>query len=402
MTDAIGVATPPHSAVRLLVVGQAASTLGDACYAVALPWYVLAGAGGLSTLGTVLACYGVARAVAMPVGGALCDRLGPRRVLLALDVIRTVLVGTLALSAALGSLSPIVLALFSALIGAGQGAFVPGSFALMPSIASGDRLQRANAALSGALQAGSLVGPMIGAGLVATGGPAAAFAVDAATFAVSAATLARIPEHPVSATAGEPAPRTRLRAIVTAAPALPIMLVVVLAGNLASGGLFSVALPVLAHAHFGSSGYGLILAALAGGAVLGTMIGATLHPRRPAVTAGWVLLAQNAALALVPVGGLAGAIVAGLGFGATNAVGELIIVTALQRSFPAAVRGRLMGLVLLASAGAFPVSVALTSSVVDGIGAAAAFPLGALGTALAVLFGLSRSAFRRFGTDVAA
>jgi hypothetical protein len=41
--------------------GQAASTIGDACYAVALPWYVLAGHGGAAALGTTLAAYGVAR-----------------------------------------------------------------------------------------------------------------------------------------------------------------------------------------------------------------------------------------------------------------------------------------------------------------------------------------------------
>jgi hypothetical protein len=45
----------------LLTGGQAASTIGDACYAVALPWYVLAGHGGAAALGTTLAAYGVAR-----------------------------------------------------------------------------------------------------------------------------------------------------------------------------------------------------------------------------------------------------------------------------------------------------------------------------------------------------
>ena len=34
------------------VGGQAASTIGDACYAVALPWYVLTGHGGAAALGT--------------------------------------------------------------------------------------------------------------------------------------------------------------------------------------------------------------------------------------------------------------------------------------------------------------------------------------------------------------
>ena len=47
--------------VGLLTGGQAASTIGDACYAVALPWYVLVGHVGAAALGTTLAAYGVAR-----------------------------------------------------------------------------------------------------------------------------------------------------------------------------------------------------------------------------------------------------------------------------------------------------------------------------------------------------
>jgi hypothetical protein len=78
---------------------------------------------------------------------------------------------------------------------------------------------------------------------------------------------------------------------------------------------------------------------------------------------------------------------------------ELIIVTALQRSFLPAPLGRIMGLVMLASAGAFPVSVALTTAVVHTAGAAAAFPLAGALTATAILYGLSRKAFRSFAAE---
>ncbi len=63
-----------------------------------------------------------------------------------------------------------------------------------------------------------------------------------------------------------------------------------------------------------------------------------------------------------------------------------------------------MGLVMLASAGAFPVSVALTTAVVHtaGAGAAAAFPLAGALTATAILFGLSRKAFRSSAAEPAA
>jgi hypothetical protein len=48
-------------AFRLLTVGQFASTIGDCCYAVALPWLVLSSHRSAASLGVVLACYGVPR-----------------------------------------------------------------------------------------------------------------------------------------------------------------------------------------------------------------------------------------------------------------------------------------------------------------------------------------------------
>jgi predicted MFS family arabinose efflux permease len=390
-------ATRSGRGIRLLVGGQAASTIGDGCYAVALPWYLLTGHGGAAALGITLAAYGVGRAVAIPAGGLLCDRLGPRRVLLLVDVLRAALIGGLAAQTALRPPSLVTLALFSAMVGGGEGAFIPGRYALVPAIAPGHLLQRTNASLTGARQAGRLAGPLIGAVLVARAGPAAAFALDAATFAISALTLT--PLRPVAITPQEQHAAPNLRAVFAATPALPIMLIVVLAGNLASSGVFAVALPVLAHQRFGTSGYGLILAALAGGAIVGTTLGTRFRSRRPAVTAGRLYLAQTAALALFPLAGLAGAAAAAVAFGLANAVGELIIVTALQRSFPTAVLGRIMGLVMLASAGAFPISVALTTAVVHSTGAGAAFPLASALTAAALLLGLSRTAFRGFAAE---
>ena len=85
---------------RLLAGGQFTSTIGDYCYAVALPWLVLSSHGGVILLGTVLACYGVSRMVLIPVGGVLADRVGPRTVMLAADVARCVLVAAMAMLAA--------------------------------------------------------------------------------------------------------------------------------------------------------------------------------------------------------------------------------------------------------------------------------------------------------------
>src|SRR5258707_12823818 len=85
---------------RLFSLGQFASTIGDYCYAVALPWLVLSDHGSTVLLGTVLACYGVPRTVLIPVGGMLADKLGPRTLMLSPDVLRCPLGGVLTFLAA--------------------------------------------------------------------------------------------------------------------------------------------------------------------------------------------------------------------------------------------------------------------------------------------------------------
>ena len=99
---------------RLLSIGQSTSTVGDYCYAVALPWLILSGHGGTVMLGAVLACYGIPRTLLIPVGGMLADRLGPRALMLVADASRFLLMGLLAVLAtrpaeALGVIVPIAL-----------------------------------------------------------------------------------------------------------------------------------------------------------------------------------------------------------------------------------------------------------------------------------------------------
>ena len=156
----------------------------------ALPWLVLSAHGGTVLLGTVLACYGVPRTVLIPVGGMLADRLSPRAVMLAADTVRCVLVAVLAVFAARSLVSLAFLGPVAALIGAGEGLFLPASAAIMPSLLPAGKLQAGNGLSAAMIQIGSLAGPVLGGILVTTAGSAPAFAVDAASFAISAATLA--------------------------------------------------------------------------------------------------------------------------------------------------------------------------------------------------------------------
>jgi MFS family permease len=393
-------------AFRLLAGGQFTSTVGDYCYAVALPWLVLSAHGGTVLLGAVLACYGIPRTVLIPAGGVLSDKVGARTLMLAADAARCVLVAVLAVLAARHVVSLAMLGPIAALTGAGEGLFLPASFAIMPSILDADRLAAGNALSSTAVQAGSLAGPALGGALVAVIGPASAFAVDAASFAFSAVTLALIRRTGAAGTGeagGAPEQDGKpesVRQLIRRSRALQVILLVVVSANLASGGMGEVALPSLAHASYGAAGYGALLACLAAGGMAGTLAATRAgRVRRPAIFISWVFLAEAVAICLVPyAGGEPGAAAALLAMGALNGLGNVSFLTLLQHQVPPALLGRVMGAIMLCAFGSFPLSVAVTGVLVGHLGAALFFPVAGGLVGIAMLGGLTQREFRVFGT----
>jgi MFS family permease len=404
---------------RLLASGQFTSTVGDYCYAVALPWLVLSAHGGTILLGTVLACYGLPRTVLIPVGGLLTDKIGPRAIMLTADAARCALVIVLAALAARHVASLALLGPVAALLGAGEGLFIPASFSIMPSLLEPGHLAAGNAVNSAAVQAGSVAGPVLGGLLVATAGPAPAFAVDAASFAVSALSLALIRTRPRLAPAGGPASPVHADAAGQGLPPgtgsgaeggvwsllrrsrlLQVIVVVVIAANLVFGGTFEVALPALAHARFGADGYGALIACLGAGAMIGTLAAARGgNADRPALVASGSFLVQALALALVPfLGGLPGAAAATFVLGACNGMGNVIFLTLVQRWAPPRLLGRVMSVIMLAGLGSFPLAVAVSGVLVHRLGPSPFFPVAAAAVAISIFAAMSQREFRDFGS----
>jgi hypothetical protein len=177
------------------------------------------------------------------------------------------------------------------------------------------------------------------------------------------------------------------------------MLLVTVAANLGSGGVDGVAIPSLAHGplHTGAEGYGALIA----GALLGTL-GAdqARRARRPAIVGSAAFLAEALFLAAVPY--LGGVILAGAALAVTgviNGFGNVVMITIFQRWAPQHLLGRLTGLLLLASFGVFPISVALGAVVVHDLEPAPFFPLAAAALAAAAIIGLSQQSWRDLGTD---
>jgi predicted MFS family arabinose efflux permease len=398
-------------AFRLLTIGQVTSNVGDACYAVALPWYVLTAHGGVLLLGTVLAAYGVPRTALITVGGYASDRWRPQTVMMATDAVRALALAALAVTAATGPARAAVLVPIAVVIGAGEGLFLPGSFSIIPSLLSGDDLQAGNALASSGTQLATLAGPAVGGALVILAGPSVAFGLDALSFVVSAVTLAGLRgARPAAAgpgghtpveTAAGPAPT--LRAMLRSERVLQIILLVNVAANFGLGGESEVALPALMHGplHAGASGYGAVLAAFGGGALVGSIAAGQIRRlRRPAVVGSLAFLAEAACIAVVPYLGVTFAVAAAMaGLGVLNGFGNVLTITAFQRWAPPSALGRLAGLLTLTSFGVFPISVALAALVVRRWGPTPFFLLAAVTLTVAIVAGLSQRAWRDFGSS---
>ena len=386
---------------RLLSVGQLTSTIGDYCYAVALPWLVLTTHGSAAQLGGVLACYGIPRAALITVGGSLADRLAPRTLMLCSDAARCLLTVLFAIFAAGHVTSLAALGPVAALLGAGSALFMPASYAILPTLLAAGDLQAGNALYNAAVQGGTLLGPAIGGAIVATAGPAPAFGIDAVSYALSALSLAMIKDIGTPA-AAQPSPvpeRITVWRLLARERVLQLILAVLVGANFAVTACFEVALPVLSHARFGPGGYGAIMACFGAASVAGTLTAARAGGlSKPAVVSASVFLIAALAVASVPAArGLPGAAAAMFVFGLVAGFGNVIFVTLIQRWAPPAMLGRVMGVVMLGSLGSFPLATAVAGMLARHLGPSPVFVLSGTLLALAILAGLTQSRFRTFG-----
>ena len=200
--------------------------------------------------------------------GALVDRLDRRRLMAAVDLFRTVVVGVLGIAVVLGwaSLPLMYVAFF--LLGTAETLFANASIAIMPAVVPNERLERANGRLFAAeLSANQFAGPPLGGALFAVAA-ALPFLVDAGTFAASAALLLALRGRFRVAPAEIPAGTTIAAEIAEGlAWLLRYRLLLVLAIMLGAGNLtFSAAFSVLVLfaqdvLGLGSVGYGVLLTA---------------------------------------------------------------------------------------------------------------------------------------------
>ncbi|HYH93619.1 MAG TPA: MFS transporter [Candidatus Saccharimonadales bacterium] len=400
---------------RFLWIGQGVSLLGDQFHMVALAWLVLGLTGSGLALGLVLVASAIPRAVLIIFGGALADRIPPRTLLLVSDIARGLTVGALTALILTGRVEVWHLVVMGVLFGIVDALFFPALNTIVPSLVENDRLEAANAIVQGTTQLTGLIGPAVAGVLVAAVGTGAAFAIDTLSFGIAAVCIASIRPVARVGTGGasttdpagpaEPVARPSILAEIKAGfryaasdSAIATLLVLSAALNLAFNGPIAVGLPWLASERFGGDAalFGVMIAGFGGGALIGAIAAGSLpRPTRQ----GRLLLAIAlglgigiAAIGFAPSPVIVIALLAAMGL----AIGyvNVIVIAWLQGRIDPEMRGRVMGLVMFASFGLAPISLAVAGVLVD-VAATAMFVAAGAIVLAAVGVGLLSGAARR-------
>ena len=327
--------------------------------------------------------------------GTLADLIDRRRLLLVTQTWMLVCAGLLGVLTVAGLTSPLVLLVLTFGLGLGATANNPAWQATTPEVVSRPRLPAAIALNAAGFNLARAIGPALGGLLVAALGPGANFLLNAASFLGTIIVLARWKRSDtVAGTSGE-LPRETLLAATRSGlryarhtPQLRAVLGRAGLFILCASALWAL-LPVVARRELGleASGYGLLLAALGLGAVVGAGVYPRARARWPAaqlvpasVLVYAAMLLVLAWVRVVPIVCLALA-VAGMGWMATNSSFQI----AVQTGAPAWVRARVIASYLLVFQGGLAVGSAVWGGVADRLGDAVALTLAIAGLGLGLL-----------------
>ncbi len=351
---------------RLLWMGNTVSWTGDQFYLVALPWLILQLTGSSVILGTIAMVAAVPRSVLMLLGGAVTDRVSPRKIMMATASARTVLVGAIAALIWLRVLQIWQLYILAFAFGVADAFAGPAAQAYLPSLVPSEQLAAANSISQSTVQLTTLVVPGPAGLLVKAFGTAWAFFIDAASFLFVIAALWRLPDPPGVApgTQRQDVLRSILDGLhyVKRDAALLWLMLVIAVLNFAIAGPATVGIAFLAKQKYGTpSSFGLLMSAFAAGSLVGMIFAAlTKHRRR-----GRLLLLVSGAIGLclgsvgvidrLPL--LAAALFV---MSLTAAFLNVQLLTWFQQRVESAMMGRVMSVLMFASIGLMPFSLAIT------------------------------------------
>ena len=394
-------------AFALMWIGQSISSLGNGAFSTALAWQVVVLTHSATLMGIILVAQVLPSLVFLLIGGIAADRFPRRLLLFWSDAGRGVVVLLIALLSWLHLLQAwhlIVLALIFGIVGA---FFGPAFRAIPPQLVMLEDLPSANSLTELTGQVGTLVGPLLGAILVATLGPASAFGFDGFTFVVSALSLflIRMPaqnastqkmlleqEKGLDETSVQPATKG-IRSIVAdmreglqyvaTSTWLKATIIIPAFGNAILGGALVIAFPRLVHDVYGTGVWlvGVCASAEALGFIGATVFTGQVHLRKRGMLAflgpllsciAYIVLGLPLPHSIAPTIAIIASVCSGFGIGML----QMIWVTLLHQLVPNDKLGRVGSIDLLGSLGLLPIGFAVIGVLTDRIGPALIFVVG--------------------------
>ncbi len=381
---------------RLLWLGASVSLFGDQFYLVALPWLVLQLTGSGLALGTVLMAAAIPRAVFMLVGGAVTDRVSPRRIMIGTAWMRTLLVAGVGVLVYAHLVQLWHLYLLSFLCGMADAFSFPAHQALIPTIVTPEQLPAANSMVQGVVQASTIAGPWPAGYAIKAWGIAEAFFIDAVSFLFIIAALWRLPDTtPVQAQSARPrmwrSIAEGLRYVWHDAPIRSLMLLSTVL-NFGVAGPLMVGIAVLAKSRMGTpTAYGTLIMAMSAGALAGMLISGVVR-RPPHLGSALLVLTIVIGLATSSLGTIhrlvpAIAVLAGMGF--SSGFVQVHLVSWFQKRVERALLGRVMSVMMFGAVGLIPISYAAAGVLVQFSLPLMFFAAGGLVLTVAVIAGVT-------------
>ena len=332
-----------HRNFRLLYIGLLVSTLGSQITRATSAYMIYQLTGSAFALGLAGLFSALPLIPLSLLGGALADAVERRRLMLTMQVLALLTVGSLAVLAGMGQIAVWHLYVANFLITIVGVLDRPARQALIPSLVAPEHLLNAYTLMTTLMQTSSLAGPVLAGLALATLGPAGAFGIDALTFLAVIGSLLLLTVPPLVG-GGRALSLSSIREglhfvwskqIIVGLLGLDVVAMLF--------GYYPTLLPIFAdRLGVGPQGFGLLTAAPAAGSLAGATIMLLIgRLRRP----GWVMLAAVAVYGLGLIGlglstwfPLALACCALLGL--SDAISVAIRQVATQLNTPDALRGR--------------------------------------------------------------
>jgi MFS family permease len=347
---------------RRLWAGSAISLAGDQFYLVALPWVVLQLTGSAVAVGTILMAAAVPRAVLMLIGGAVTDRVSPRRVLMSTASARALFVAAIGALLWFHALQLWELYFLGLGFGVADAFSMPAFSTYLPSLVKREQLVAANSVYQTTAQLTTIAGPTPAALVIKALGNAWAFLIDAISFLFILGALWRLPDPPRAQVVRPPVWRSILEGLASVRNDVPLRSLMLLAAmlNLCTTGPMAVGLPYLTKTRFGTPmAYATVISAAALGGLLGALLAGLWRVQRRGVLMLGVCAVLSVCLGCVGLlqhlWGIAGML---LLMALSAGLANVQIASWIQQRVDPAVRGRVISVLMLAGFGLMPVSLA--------------------------------------------